>query len=262
MAREFYDHQFTFPETRAFFENFARKKGVSLKDLRGRLERTQAGYFRQIFREAAQGEDYGLGYSERRLSVGMVHNVIDLPLKWYVGSYALYQDLVRKYLRRSFPLRPGLWSRAERAIFTVFNYDMQAVTEAFLNDLLQSFGVDLEAVQVTSESRDISDCYGEIKGYLRQALAESVGITERLWEVRGRGRVGVSETLGSGRRGCPGPTRTPQQEPAPLRPSPQNSKSGARGCAGAPSGPSQVWIDPNRSAYRRPGSSGTVGCPK
>jgi methyl-accepting chemotaxis protein len=183
IAREFYDHQFGFSETRAFFEDFARKKGLTIDQLRQRLEKTQAEYFRQIFREAANGGDYGLAYFERRLGVGVTHHVIDLPLKWYVGSYALYEDLVRKYLRRSFPLRPGLRRRAERAIFTVFNYDMQAVTESFLNDILQSSGMDLGAVRISSEAHDVSDYYGEIKRYLREALAQSVRTTHQLLEV-------------------------------------------------------------------------------
>jgi hypothetical protein len=42
-AREFYDFQFDFPETRAFFERYAHKKGVSLAQLRAGLEQAQAG---------------------------------------------------------------------------------------------------------------------------------------------------------------------------------------------------------------------------
>ncbi|MDR7435554.1 MAG: globin-coupled sensor protein, partial [Armatimonadota bacterium] len=183
IAKEFYDHQFGFSETRAFFENFARMKGIPIEQLRQGLERTQAEYFRQIFREAAAGGEFGLSYFERRLVVGMVHNVIDLPLKWYIGSYALYQDLVRKYLRRSFPLRPGFWSRAERAIFTVFNYDMQAVAESFFNDVLQSFGVDLGAVQMQSTGHDVSDYYGQYKAQLREALTQSIQTSRHLLEA-------------------------------------------------------------------------------
>ncbi|MDR7435825.1 MAG: protoglobin domain-containing protein, partial [Armatimonadota bacterium] len=31
IAKEFYDHQFGFSETRAFFENFARMKGIPIE---------------------------------------------------------------------------------------------------------------------------------------------------------------------------------------------------------------------------------------
>ena len=55
IARRFYDHQFAFSETRRFFEQFARRKGITLQELRKGLERTQAAYFRSIFEEAARG---------------------------------------------------------------------------------------------------------------------------------------------------------------------------------------------------------------
>lgn len=126
IAREFYDWQFSFPPTRAFFEAFARRHNLSLETLRRRLEKTQADYFRQIFEEAERGGAFGISYFEQRLHIGKVHNVINLPLKWYIGSYALYQDLVRKHLKRHFRFRPWARERAERAIFTVFNYDLQA----------------------------------------------------------------------------------------------------------------------------------------
>jgi hypothetical protein len=39
----------------------------------------QAAYFLQIFEEAEQGGDFGTNYFERRLKVGKIHNVINLP---------------------------------------------------------------------------------------------------------------------------------------------------------------------------------------
>lgn len=179
IAREFYDHQFSFPATRAFFEEHARRKGISLTHLRQSLEKTQAEYFRQIFQEAASGGEFGTDYFENRLRVGRLHNVIDLPLKWYIGSYVLYQDLVRRHLFRRYWYRPGFRARAERAIFTVFNYDMQAIAEAFFNDVLQSFGLDLTAVPVKSAEYDVSDYYGPLKAYVRQDL---IGAADRLAE--------------------------------------------------------------------------------
>ena len=80
------------------------------------LERAQAGYYRQIFEEAASGGTYGVEYFERRLQVGRLHNVINLPFKWYIGSYPLYFDLTRKHLVESFADDPDLRARAERAI--------------------------------------------------------------------------------------------------------------------------------------------------
>jgi hypothetical protein len=81
IAQDFYNHQFTFPSTQAFFEAHARKRNISLTQLRQRLEKTQAEYFHQIFEEAVSGRRYGRDYFEKRLEVGKLHNVVDLPLK-------------------------------------------------------------------------------------------------------------------------------------------------------------------------------------
>ncbi|MFN8458010.1 MAG: globin-coupled sensor protein [Anaerolineae bacterium] len=172
MAKEFYDYQFAFAPTRGFFEAYAQRKHIPLDQFRSRLEKTQAGYFRQIFQEAATG-DFGPDYFERRLKVGQLHNVINLPLKWYVGSYTLYQTLVRKYLARSFWYRPGWRAKAEEAIFTVFNYDMQAVSDAFFYDYLQSIGLDLQSVHVQRDEHDLSEYYDFLKTTVRQTLEET-----------------------------------------------------------------------------------------
>ncbi len=115
--------------------------------------------------------------------MGKSHNVIDLPLKWYVGSYVLYQDLVRKYLYRRFFYRPGFRARAERAIFAVFNYDMQAVSDAFFYDYLQSIGLDLASVQVSAAGQDLSEYYGPLKDAVRDVLVETTRTSRRLAEA-------------------------------------------------------------------------------
>ncbi|HID01479.1 MAG TPA: hypothetical protein EYP05_09170, partial [Piscirickettsiaceae bacterium] len=51
IVKEFYDVQFSFPETRKFMETVARKRGISLESLRNQLETTQLRYFLEIFEE-------------------------------------------------------------------------------------------------------------------------------------------------------------------------------------------------------------------
>lgn len=185
IAARFYDHQFSFSLTREFFERFAQRRGITLVELRQRLERTQAAYFRSIFTEAANGGDFGPEYYAMRLRIGAVHNRIDLPLKWYLGSYALYSDLVREELRRAFRFRPWFRSRAERAIFTVFNYDLQAVAEAFFLDYLRSIGLDLSTIPVPRLEMDLTDQHGLLRQCLREAvtaLTESCNDTAQLSE--------------------------------------------------------------------------------
>lgn len=47
IAQRFYDFQFSFEPTRRFFERYAQSRGITLAELRRRLERTQAEYFRE-----------------------------------------------------------------------------------------------------------------------------------------------------------------------------------------------------------------------
>ncbi|MGE3913116.1 MAG: methyl-accepting chemotaxis protein [Chloroflexota bacterium] len=182
LVREFYDRQFAHPGTRAFFEAQAARMQRPLAEVRAHLEKMQAGYFVSIFDEAANGGQFGAAYFEQRLRVGQIHNQINLPLKWYVASYGAYMDLVRKYLRRSYLLRPDIISRGERAIFLIFNYDMQAISDAFFYDYLQSIGLDLEAIHVSRTQDDLSEHYGALKATVREALigaahASTVAVT-------------------------------------------------------------------------------------
>ncbi len=146
-----------------------------MAELRQRLEKTQAEYFRQIFEEAALHEGkFDARYFERRLEIGKLHNIINLPLKWYIGSYAYYESLVRRYLYRAFWYNPFLVYRAEKAIFTAFNYDMQAVSDAFFYDYLQSIGLYLLSVPVKSEEHDLSEYYDTLKTAVRNTLLETI----------------------------------------------------------------------------------------
>jgi hypothetical protein len=70
-----------------------------LHQLRQGLERAQTEYFIQIF-EGVE-ENRGVDYFERRLKVGALHDKINLPFKWYIGSYAEFQRLTGDYLRRT-----------------------------------------------------------------------------------------------------------------------------------------------------------------
>ncbi len=180
IAHEFYEFQFAFAPTRAFFEQMAKKKGLSLQQLRQALEKAQGGYFYEVFSEAKAGGQYGTAYFEKRLKVGMIHNVINLPPKWYMGSYALYMDLARKYLRQSFFYRPLWRARAERAIFTVFNYDMQAVVDSFLLDLYASYGIDLSTIQLEDTKQDLTDNFSAFKEIVGSSIRGMVDASRHL----------------------------------------------------------------------------------
>jgi methyl-accepting chemotaxis protein len=168
IAQRFYDYQFSFEPTLHFFQRYAQARGLPLEEVRRRLEQSQAAYFREIFQDARRG--YDLEYFQRRLRIGARHNLIDLPMKWYLGSYGRYLDFVRAELRRSFPFQPWRWWRVERALAKVFNLDQQAVVDAFFFEFLDSVGFDLSSVTTERPQDDLSDLYRPLKEAVRQAI--------------------------------------------------------------------------------------------
>lgn len=180
IAKAFYDHQFAFSETRTFFEKIAQQRGLTLEQLRARLEKTQANYFLDIFREADSGGQFGVAYFERRLRIGQVHDVIDLPQKWYIGSYAFYLDLVHEYLARAFPEDAERVRKAFRAIATVFNYDLQAVCDSYLLSVCQAVRLDWQQARLTSTRHDLSDSIGQVKEIVQGALRVGIQTGQEL----------------------------------------------------------------------------------
>jgi methyl-accepting chemotaxis protein len=180
IAREFYDHQFAFSETVAFFERYADQKDLPIGKLREGLERAQAGYLRGIFEEAAGSGRFGVEYFEQRLHVGRLHNAINLPLKWYLGSYTTHSDLFARHLRRRFPHRPRLRASAMRALATVFNLDLQSIVEAFYYDTFATMGVDLRKIHVADAAHDLSDHGAELKRTVRDTLVAVSNVTGKL----------------------------------------------------------------------------------
>jgi len=170
IAREFYDWQFEFGATREFFEKFAREKGMPLASLRARLETSQTEYLTEVFAGASVGWD--ARYFEKRLHVGAVHDRINLPFKWYIGSYAEYQTLVAKYLRRDIPDEDRV-RRVEIAVSKVFNLDLQAIGDAFimvtLQEMLHSMGIELDDLSI---SGDKCEQIGKIKEFITSQFSD------------------------------------------------------------------------------------------
>jgi methyl-accepting chemotaxis protein len=167
LARELYDHQFEFEPTRRFFTALAEARGMALADLRAHLEQTQAGYFRGLFTGARDG--YDLSYFEARLKVGRVHDLIDLPLKWYIGSYAEYARLVRRRLFADFQVEEAL--AADEAIGRVFNFDMQAVADAYLLSVFETMGLELSRLACV-EGSDLADHMKDAKAAFKDGVAQ------------------------------------------------------------------------------------------
>ncbi len=169
VAHEFYDWQFEFPHTLSFFQGMAQKKGVSLTELRSVLENAQAGYFVSIFRGA--DSNWGVSHFENRLRIGWTHDQIDLPTKWFVGSFTQYEELTAKYLDESYEGDEETKERARRAIYRIFNYDMQAILDSYTLSVFRSIGVQVDQIEVSNQ-QDRTEKLGEIKRSISDMLHE------------------------------------------------------------------------------------------
>jgi len=169
IAREFYDFQFAFEPTRRFFENIARTKGISLSALREGLEKAQTGYLIELC--AGAGVNWDCRYIEKRLRIAVTHDRINLPFKWYIGSYSEYRRLIGEYLRRDFR-DPEEIRRAEAAFNRVINLDLQAVGEAFLLNTVQSM---IEATGMKLNDLCPPGDKGEQIGLIREAANGALG---------------------------------------------------------------------------------------
>jgi methyl-accepting chemotaxis protein len=187
IAKDFYDWQFEFGPTREFFENFARAHGMPLASLRQRLESAQSGYLTEVF--AGASIDWDLRYFEKRLLVGITHDRINLPFKWYIGAYAEYYRLLAAYLRRDFE-EPDKIARVEAAAIKVFNLDLQAIGDSFMlatvQSILQTMGLGLDAVSI---SGDKSDQISKIKEFILEQFSALTGGIEQMAAEHDKGEI-------------------------------------------------------------------------
>ena len=193
IAREFYDFQFSFPPTLRFFERIATQKGLPLAKLRSALEQAQAVYFIDIFEGAAT--TWGLEYFERRLRIGLVHDRINLPFKWYIGSYGELQRLITAHLRRDVKNKDRLFE-VQTAIFNVLNFDMQAVGDSFLLNTLESMGLDLGAVEA-APGADKTEHLDQIKAAVSTLLEQASALAgDRLHDPVLEKKISAAGRLG------------------------------------------------------------------
>lgn len=180
IAKEFYDVQFNFGPTKTFFENFSKKRGMNLETLRTHLEKAQSGYLIGIFEGA--NHLWGLDYIETRLHIGAIHDQIDLPLKWYVGSYITYEKLVRKHLKKSFFWKPRFCQQVATTLNKIFNYDIQSIADSFIISTFESIGFDLDSVK-TGANSDKAQAIGEFKNLVKKSVKDIAQFSQVLMQT-------------------------------------------------------------------------------
>ncbi len=84
----FYEYVLSFPQTRSFFRD---------KETVARVKARQLDYFKKL----TMGE-YDLEYLKDRTRVGVAHDRIGLQLRWYVGAYRKYMELILQRFCREY----------------------------------------------------------------------------------------------------------------------------------------------------------------
>src|SRR3954470_15129956 len=204
------DHTFSYPSSSEFLHEYAEGKGMPYSSLKKGWGGAQAGHFRTIFSEAAKPGGFGVSYFEGLLAVGALHSRINLPLKWFLGTYPVFVDLVheamvadtpeparkrtRKLGRFSESVDLAVLADAERAISRVFNYDSQAIVEAFYYDTFSSMGVNLKVMGEAGPGRDISDLFAKARNVMHQTLTSFGASTVEVQDMCEGMNVRLSET--------------------------------------------------------------------
>jgi methyl-accepting chemotaxis protein len=213
ITAELSQHACAFPAAAEFFDAHAAEAGVAPAELRRRWHTAQVGRWRAIFTEPATTAPFGLAYFQGLLRVGAIHNQINLPLKWFLGTYPRYMDAVRRALRETPPViasaetkGPG-WRRrrepavdaalladAERAIAIVFNYDQQAITDAFYLNTFATVGVNLAEIPTRGARDDLSDHAQVLKSTVNDSLRLFIDSSRSMHHVFSSVRDNVEQT--------------------------------------------------------------------
>ena len=188
------EHTFSSGASGSFLRAYADSKGMRFEDLKRGWGGAHAAHLKAIFGEAAKPNGFGVSYFEGLLGVGVLHSKINLPLKWFLGTYPVLLDIVHDALRADVPEPARVAKRswkgsaetadvevlhaAERALSRIFNYDSQAIVEAFYFDTFAAIGGDLRSIGEAGPGRDLSDLLGAVRGKLQgtlQTFGESTG---------------------------------------------------------------------------------------
>src|SRR5262249_12413518 len=139
-----------------------------------------------------------------------LHSRINLPLKWFLGTYPVFLDLVHEAMLADVPEPARKTARklgrpaetidfavlldAERAISRVFNYDSQAIVEAFYYHTFSSMGVNLGMMGDAAAGRDISDMFAKVRDVMHETLSSFGASTVEVQEMCEGMNVRLSET--------------------------------------------------------------------
>ena len=181
------DHTFGHGHAGQFLTDYANAKGIRVADLKrgwgaaqarplqGHLLRgRQAGRLRRLLLRGPAGRRRAAQQDQPAAEVVPGH----LPrlhgprprrdARRHAGARAGRQAQLRAQRPESVDL--AVLAAAERAISRVFNYDSQAIVEAFYYDTFTSMGVNLRSMGEAGPGRDISDMFADVRNTMHETL--------------------------------------------------------------------------------------------
>jgi methyl-accepting chemotaxis protein len=205
-AKRLHDHEEVFRENAdkvadMFYENIQQYSetleviGRSPKGLE-KLKQTQKAYLVTL----ADGE-YGEEYFEDRARIGKLHDMLDMPMKQYIGQYGVYYDLlleiVTESIQKGQDLEEGM--KDLKSMLKIINLDMQVTVDTYLNS---SYVKEIEesaerqrrvasevneaASELTEATEQAAESAAEISQLADEQVEQTENISEEISEMSSR----------------------------------------------------------------------------
>lgn len=159
LVEAFYRHLLSFPATRRFLRD---------PEVTRRLLGTQRGYLLSL-----AGPEIDDAYVEGRRRIGEAHERIGLDLKWYLGAYGLYLQLLRPLIEEHYLGDPERAGRAVGALTKLLIFDAQIALETYVERRerdLERLNRELARAQ-RALARDLEEAGVELRHTERRARA-------------------------------------------------------------------------------------------
>jgi heme-based aerotactic transducer len=175
IVEQFYDHLLRFEQAVSFFPDEATLQ---------RARTAQREYLLDLFRGTCDE-----AYFERRLQIGVVHERIRLPAKWYIGSNSVFLQLLVPLLESRYRLRPRHLTRAIVAVQKVMNLDQQLVLDTYIGTMVEKVRAVSDEIMTAVE---VLAPTAETAAQLADSAAESA---RQAVEISEQGATTVTDAL-------------------------------------------------------------------
>jgi signal transduction histidine kinase/HPt (histidine-containing phosphotransfer) domain-containing protein len=190
-----YKHFLAFENTRRFFRDQA---------MLDRVKRLQKAYFIRL-----TAGDYGEDYVANRLVVGAAHERIGLSVESYLGAYAMYLDLMMRWLRHAFSADRERWFEAARSLRKLVFFDIGLALDTYIarrerTIRQQNQRLTRQFQELQKANRLKNEFLANMSHELRTPLNAIIGFSElfhdgKLGPITEKQKHYVADTLSSGR---------------------------------------------------------------